>query len=578
MKRRWPWAAALLIFAAPSAFATQAPAPADTTGDTTGARPVAPPAAAAPAKRPAPAGKTPTWILPAGQEKAVSALFAVPGFPEALAIEIDLARVKATYADGRVLYAEHPSTHDGSAAVVKTAHVLVRRGAGLWTPDALAKVAAHVKAAKPPTWRKPAGRTPKPQIAQPDAAHAARLEDLMSQASEALSIDEKDKALKLLRQVVRDGRFDTMRKVRLGGLLRRAGDERGGLKLLREATASLAARAKSKPDVRPLWADALARLDAAAAAKVATQAVTADKTRDRCVWAMVAYTLNEAGERDAAVRIADAVLKAEPKCERAWLVKGLAADHGKDAWRRVLAVTDAALAQLPDSLPLLNLKAGAHHAGWQNREAAATWEKIARKDLKFPGVMGMLATAWTQLPELHDADFLDPMLARLKTDPDDVISRYIVGTASYYRGDFEAVIRYLDPLREVVPREPRVHLYTAMSHFHLGHTDIAERRLASLEKFGHSDPDYYYCRSVMRRHTDFEGSLRDLETFVRLSEHRQNSPEKVFKMHRELEVMRSGRVPNAFDLLPDWLRWSILAGLAAFLLLLAAMLIRKRRG
>ncbi|HAN30941.1 MAG TPA: hypothetical protein DCQ06_05035 [Myxococcales bacterium] len=356
----------------------------------------------------------------------------------------------------------------------------------------------------------------------------------------------------------------------------KVGAAQRGQKILKQVIDELKKRAEQDPSERACWVDALARLDPDQAAKIANSEVAS--AQRPCDWSLIAYTLQNKQKRKQAAAIADAILKRQPKCEHAWLVKGHVADTGLKSWQAVLDVANAALKHLPKSLPLMNLKAGALHSGWKNKEAAEVWEEIARRDLNFPGVMGMLATAWTQLPEIEDADFLKPLEQRLKSKPDDVILRYIIGTASYYRDDFQSVIKYLDPLRKVVPREPRVHLYTAMAHFHLGHTKTAFERLNTLQTFGHGDPDFYYCRSVMTRHTDFEGSLRDLETFVRLSQNRLNSDAKIYKMNRELEVMRSGRVPTKFDLLPPFARWGIILGILALLIGGAVTLWRRRRG
>jgi tetratricopeptide (TPR) repeat protein len=526
------------------------------------------------------ASPTTEWVLGANQEPAAKALFAMPGLAAPTSIRIERDRIQANYPNDRTLVARHHAATAGPGVVAQTPALRVHRVAGEWTAAELAAIASHVKTAKAPRWHPATGKTGATGATaetKPSGDRQKRIDDLLGQASEALEIDERAKARRLLAEAQRAGLRHPSRQVQLGDLLRRAGDEATGLALLRKATAALAAKARVRASAKPLWADALARLDPAAAIKLAHRGVDASAPGRVCDWAPVAYTLQAHGQADSAANIARAILALDPRCERAWLVRGHVVNRSQADWQAVLALANEALAQVPNSLPLLNLKAGALHAGWQSRQAAAVWERIARIDLGYPGVMGMLATAWTQLPDLHNSDFLDPFLQRIARDPKDVVSRYIVGTASYYRHDYDSVLRYLEPLRTVVPREPRVHLYTAMAHFHLGHREVAARRLATLERFGHRDPDFYYCRSLMRRDTDFEGSLRDLEKFVRLSARRQNSPEKVHKMHRELQVMRSGRVPNAFDLLADWLRWSILAAVALLLTAIGWWLLRRWR-
>ena len=80
---------------------------------------------------------------------------------------------------------------------------------------------------------------------------------------------------------------------------------------------------------------------------------------------------------------------------------------------------------------------------------------------------------------------------------------------------------------------------------------------------------------MVNRKRDFEQSLRDLETFVALSRDRLNSPAKVAKVERELEVMRSGRVPTWFDLWPTAVRYGVIALALLLLVGLARWLLRR---
>ncbi len=530
-----------------------------------------------PAVKPAPAG----LILSPGQEAVITALFKVPGLPEPMSIGIDAGEIRATWGDGRILHIRHPSAATPLAAgatrlLTTEALTVIQAGTG-WAATDVPPIAAHIRASKAPVWSRPSARVRQPPAAGRPQADLRRVDDLLRQAKEAIGIHERDKALRMLTQIQSLKLSDPERLARLGSLQARAGDTEAGRRTLADAIAVLAQRAKERPALKPAWVAALALSDVPAAVNAAKQAIAHSDAATACTWAAVAHALQQDGALPGANDVARAVLAKDKTCERAWVVNALSVDQQLAAWRGSLNVANAGLAVLPDSLPLLNVKAGALHAGFRNREAAEIWEQIARRDLQFPGVMGMLATAWTQLPTVLDDNFLDPFYAKLKADPNDVVSRYIIGTASYYRDDYPSVIAYLDPLRAVVPREPRVHLYTAMAHFHLGHKELARQRLETLQQFGHNDPDYYYCRSVMRRHTDFEGSLRDLETFVRLSQGRQNSPSKIFKMHRELEVMRSGRLPNAFDLLPDWLRWALIAAALLLVAGVGVVVVRWRR-
>lgn len=522
------------------------------------------------------AAERPALFLPAGQEVVVSALFAAPGLTAPKSIQINKAEIVASWPDGRRLFVRHAGA-SGAQEMVRTKALVVLRGKAPWPAADVAALTKHIVSVPPPVWRAAGDVDParRGRRTAPPSKDTLLFDDLMRQTQEALSLGERKKAKRLLAKAQKMSDVGPSRRAQLGELLRLAGDEDIGKKTLTKAIADLKVTVKERPGRRADWVIAMARLDPKAAHVAALAGL--EKDEHACKWAQIAIVLRKKGATDAALAVAVAISKRDPKCEAAWITRALAGNEALSAWPTMLKIANEGLKHLPESLSLMHLKAGALHAGFRNREAAEIWEQVARRDLQFPGVMGMLATAWTQLPEVLDDDFLDPFHARLKREPKDVVSRYIVGTASYYRDDYEAVIRYLDPLRSVVFREPRVHLYTAMAHFHLGHRKEAEERLETLQKYGHNDPDYYYCRSVMRRETDFEASLRDLETFVRLSKGRQNSAAKVFKMHRELEVMRSGRLPNAFDMLPDWLRYSLMTLAVVLLGALGLLLVRWRR-
>ena len=495
-------------------------------------------------------------------------LLAVTGAPPPAAIEVRRDRVVGSWADGRVVHLVHKDSLAAGPFLAKTALLRLEAPAPWPDPELGALVAQISKYEAELRWVDPAagprtgtggGQSDGPGSQKDDAA----LQDILGAATRSLRIEEKQKVLKALRDgaalVAAKPRTRALLRARLGALLLQAGEPQG--QQMRDAAiAELAVSAAADPTgtgaAEHIAAVALA--DPATAVSQAKAAVEKGDAGIACAWVDVARSLDIAGDAVGARAIADTIRVRAPTCLQAWLLAGELTQTGPSSWQQTVQLADAALKHHPESLHLLFLKASALHSGWQNREAAEVWETVARKDLHYPSILGMLATAYTQLPEATEDGFLAKFKARLAAHPEDVVARYIIGTILYYRDDFNGVIEMMDPLRAVVPREPRVHLYTAMSHFNLGHIAEADERLATLDKMGHDDPDYYYCRSVMNRRRDFSQSLIDLETFARLSQKRQNTEAKETKVNRELEVMRTGRLPNAFDMLPAPLRYGAL--------------------
>lgn len=525
-------------------------------------------------------------VLPPGQEALIDRMLAVPGAAAPATIAVHRDKVVATWTDGREVQLLRAEGEPRGTVLATTASLRLESTTP-WPPKLLEGLVANLRQHEAelrwidPAAAQPDARTPAPAQGPGSPQDDAQLQRLLSTATKSLRIDEKAKALKVLqdgaRLVAERPRLRPLLRARLGALMTKAGDPQG--QAIRDAaTAELAkgASAGSGGAAVSEHVAAVALADAATAVHQATAALASISPDQSCMWVEVARSLEMAGALAESRRVADAVVARAPACLQAWLLAGELSQANTADWQATVALADAALKHHPENLNLLFLKASALHSGWQNRAAAEVWEQVARKDLHYPSVLGMVATAYTQLPEVTDDAFLATFAARAAAHPDDVVARYVKGTIHYYRNEFAQVLELLEPLRSVVPEEPRVHLYTAMSQFNLGHVREADERLATLEKMGHDDADYYYCRSVVNRRRDFSQSLADLETFARLSQRRQNSAAKEAKVQRELEVMRSGRVPTAFDLLPAPARYGAI-GLGVLLVAgLAWWLVRRR--
>ena len=518
------------------------------------------------------------FVIPPGQEPLIQKLVAVPGHPapDFISIRKDHVIVNWPKPSNLRLTLQHPQAPPpaGARSVGATTRFGVFIDADM-SEGHQAALLSHIGANEGAfSWHVPA-RTP-PKGNRVDATAEAALQRIISSSRTSLRIGERDKAMETARAGKPHVTARALTRARLGALLVELGDKEG-VKVLADSVKELASQAKGNPAAALDHLAALALVEPEKAARMGQERIAGLSGDAACAWVALADTLGSAGKRGEGQRIADAVAKLAPKCKNAWLTAGGLLPHKEGGSKRALEIADQALAQLPDDPQLLFMKASALHGLWRNEEAAALWEKVVAADVQHPGAIGMLATAYTQGGQVTDDAFLRRFEERIAKNPKDIAARYVKGTIHYYRGDYAQVLEYLEPLFKVVPREPRIWLYTAMSHFNLGRVDEADKLLERIAALAHDDPDYYYCRSVVTRKRNFEASLRDLETFVRLSRERQNSAAKVAKVERELEVMRTGRVPTAWDLWPASLRWGLPAALLLLLAGVGVWLVRRRR-
>jgi len=543
---------------------------------------VAQPPAAQPPAAP-PAGSTVAMaradaVIPAGQEALVQRLLAPPGQPKPGIISIRKNKVVASWQEPTQLklILLHPAATipSGSTLVGKTSRFAVAVDGKLSTAMRDAIMRHIFQHELPFQWRVPA-RTPRPSD-RIDATVESALQLIVQQARTSMRIGERAKALATAQAGKAHMTARPLTRARLGAVLLELGDT-DGTALRDRALAELADQSLTNDAAKVDHLAAVALVDAKKAARLGRERVATLTGKAACAWVALADTLAASGRRDDGQALAESITKVAPKCKNAWLTAGGLLPHQEGGSKRALALAEGALAQIPDDLDLVFLRASALHGLWRNEEAAAEWEKVVAANPKHPGALGMLATAYTQGGQVTDDAFLQRFADRIAKNDKDVAARYVKGTIHYYRGEYQQVLDHLQPLFPVAPREPRIWLYTAMSEFHLGNVQRADKMLERIEKLAHDDPDYYYCRSVVNRHRDFEASLRDLETFVRLSRARQNSAAKVAKVERELEVMRTGRVPTAWDLWPAWLRWGLPAAGLLLLISIGIWMVRRRK-
>jgi len=176
------------------------------------------------------------------------------------------------------------------------------------------------------------------------------------------------------------------------------------------------------------------------------------------------------------------------------------------------------------------------------------------------GVLGLLGAtiAGQNLKENTVAEF-----GRVAdASPDDPVPQFVAAIAYHYHGHnlwgekaekapfYEKSIGYLDRIKEVYSAEPRVFIYLAVSHFRLGHQEIAEQYIEKAVKLGGHDPDARYCRAEIYQKTKIKQSLVDLDYY--LSETKklksqgavvaENKTNRVRRMREYLQAVADGEV------------------------------------
>ena len=160
----------------------------------------------------------------------------------------------------------------------------------------------------------------------------------------------------------------------------------------------------------------------------------------------------------------------------------------------------------------------------KHAEALAVFLKLARENDRFGGVLGMIVA--NLAPTKPDSAKVAEYVKRAEEAPDDLLSQYVAGVAAHYsahyiastieekRRLYETSIRFLDKTRPTFDFEPRVFIYLAVSHYRLGHQEIAEPLIEKAVEIAKYDPDAYYCRAEIFHRKDVARSLEDLETYL----------------------------------------------------------------
>ncbi len=147
--------------------------------------------------------------------------------------------------------------------------------------------------------------------------------------------------------------------------------------------------------------------------------------------------------------------------------------------------------------------------------------------------------------------------------PDDKLKQFIAGVLSHYaahvsarsveekRPLYEQAIRYLERTRPTYDFEARVFIYLAVSHFRLGHQQLAEPLVEHAVELAREDPDAYYCRAEIFQRTNVRRSIEDIDIYLRMNTQNEargavgdpGKTARVRAMRDHLIAVSEGRAP-----------------------------------
>lgn len=208
------------------------------------------------------------------------------------------------------------------------------------------------------------------------------------------------------------------------------------------------------------------------------------------------------------------------------------------AWEEVLPGQGDQAASFSPSLPLHTLKGATPEQQAKYDKAVELYTQgkaeesyrllyeVARD--VHEGVLGTLVAA---LASSHPTPALvEELGARADAAPDDALANFAAGVAAHYYAHqsgksreekaeyYKKTIVWLDRTRDAYPREARVWIYLAVSHYRTGNQALAEELIEKAVALGRHDADAFYCRAEIWHRKDPEKAVGDMHTYLEIME------------------------------------------------------------
>ncbi len=286
-------------------------------------------------------------------------------------------------------------------------------------------------------------------------------------------------------------------------------------------------------------------------------------------------------EDGKAFDLASRIAEAAPGCREAYLTLAEAARRLRRS-KEALPLLRAGAERLPEDSAVVTQYADTLKNLGQREKAIAIFEDLVARGHHDPSLLGSLLGLYTR--QRVTQALAESWRRKADADPGDFIAAFFAGVLLHYRGAYDQSNRYLERARRVLTTEPRVYIYLAMNHFHLGDQEQARRLIERAVRLGHADPDVYYCRAEIVIDEDPKLAIRDMERYLALTEGRIDVFEpKQAKVAAKLERLRAcvgARVPSECVATAQRTQGLLYGALAAGAVVLGALgffLLRRRR-
>lgn len=423
---------------------------------------------------------------------------------EGISVEASRATLRFSR-QGRLLTAflGHPDAHPGEERAGGFS-LHLNPDPGLWPTETLVALRQRVAAIDPAIWQDPTL----------SADPASMAHELIVSAEHLMDRDDNALAGRILGVARRLKPEAPGLAFALARLSSQSGDAEGSRRaalmapLTDGAEARAALEAVRRELLTPETPDPAAALDSLRL--IAPQQRRRDADDPPCEVEGIARLLDGRGQGALAARVRAELLAAYPHCAASW--NGLGSHLLREGQADTLmTLAEKALAAAPDAPDALLQKARALRRMGRIAEAMPIFERL-HELTGDPRMVTLFSTLASQNPR-DDAAF-----ARIRTqaeaDPPRLPYRHALGVLSYYRGDYETSRRLMDELHALLPKDPRIYIYAAMSRYELGDWEGARRWLGELERLEDSDPDVWYCLAILYHERDRPRALAYLDRYL----------------------------------------------------------------
>lgn len=369
------------------------------------------------------------------------------------------------------------------------------------------------------SWIQPEPEQTEPIHAPAGTTDVAMIDDALRGADYRIAVDEPEIAIKLLSEIPAD--LTPPAAIEVALLWRRAGK--------RERAKEVLARHQRYPE--PLETARKVILNDVIPLDVEGRSVD-----EICDLSQVAHLAAVLELNEGALRLLDAIRTAAPDCLEAYdIYLQIMSESGRAA--DAVSEAEAAMKRFSDSPQILSSGASIYLAEGRFIEGAELLEKAVRKQLHRRNPLRVLLGAVVRKPETR-AHFLKDLTERRKTEPDDVIIRFLLGVILHYENQFIESNALLRPLEATLDHSDRLHIYRAMNDYNLGKTQIALDRLNRAAGRPDPDPDVYYCLAEIKRDFARAEARADLGRYAAFSHaNPMSNPLKEERIERLLTLL-----------------------------------------